>query len=299
MKMKLLLNLFIVSAVSIGLVGIIFADTIYLNNGNIIKGLVVEEHKDRVVFSTREGEKIILNKDIDEIFFDDLEQNYYYIANRFLEEKDFERAERFYKKSLELNPGYKRPKDAMLYLNDVRIKNAKKWDGKEPLLTLKKELGISIARSGDFCVVKETVIKNSKLKEGDSIISFWDRSAKFIDEKEAVDKLIGEPNTPVRLTVERKATFKPLRVPWYFKLLNLKKLYTLPLAMEYDGLTIGTISNIIAGSKSQFETGDRIIAIDGKPTRYMPLSEANTLINKKKRGEAELTIDRDIELIRY
>ena len=95
MKMKLLLNLFIVSAVSIGLVGIIFADTIYLNNGNIIKGLVVEEHKDRVVFSTREGEKIILNKDIDEIFFDDLEQNYYYIANRFLEEKDFERAEKY------------------------------------------------------------------------------------------------------------------------------------------------------------------------------------------------------------
>ena len=297
--MKFLTNFLIILILSAVLPVAAFSDTIYLNDGSIIKGLVVEEHCDRIVFSTADGEKVILNKDIDEIFFDDLAQNYYYIANKFLDDKDFERAEKFYKKSLELNPDYKIAEGALLYLGDVRLKEAKRWDCKDSLGDLKKELGITIVKNGDLCAIDEAAQKGSKLRVGDAIVCFWNRSARFMEPGDVASRIAGVPNTPVRLTIQRKINFKPLKVPWYFKVLGLKKRYTLPLEMKYHGLTIGKLTNFFLESKSDFKVGDRIVAIDGKPTRYMPLSEANALINKKKSGEVELTINRDLEVVRY
>ena len=40
------------------------ADTIYKKDESLIKGLLVEQHYDRVVVSTPKGEKIVFKKDI-------------------------------------------------------------------------------------------------------------------------------------------------------------------------------------------------------------------------------------------
>ena len=77
-KPKLVFAVFCVSCLIA--VNAVFADTIYMQDESIIKGLIVEEHHDRVVFSTADGESPVFRGDIDEIFYDRLEQNYYYIT---------------------------------------------------------------------------------------------------------------------------------------------------------------------------------------------------------------------------
>jgi hypothetical protein len=274
------------------------ADTIYLEDGSSIKGLVVESHCDRVVFSTADGEKVLFKSEIDEIFFDELEQNYYYIANRFACDMDFERAERFYSKALTVNPDYKEAKDALVRLDDKRMREAKRWKAGNPSGTLKKQLGISLKGEDDSCIVDKVFEEKSLFSIGDAITAIWDESARFMKKDEVAEKIIGPPGTSVKLTIQRNVSFCSRCVPWYFRILGIKKETILPLTMKLEGLTVGEITEESVARKSGLMHNDRILAIDARPTRYMPLSEANSLIHKEIPQEVQLTIEREVTLTR-
>lgn len=279
-------------------VNISFADTVYMNDGSTIKGLVVEDHCDRIVFSTYEGEKAILKNDIDEIFFDDLEQNYYYIANKFVCELDFERAEKFYDKALDVNGGFKPAIDGISRMKDVRTKSIKKWDDTKPLDMLREKFGISLSQKGDFSAVSEVIKKRSPFSKEDAISAVWDESMRFTPPDEVAKKMAGLAGTSVKVVIRRDVVFCSRCVPWYLAMFGIKREGVLPVRMEIDGLTVGGLAPASLAHRSGLKTGDRIVAIDSRPTRYMPLKEAKKLIHKDIPQEVILTIERDLMLER-
>lgn len=273
-------------------------DTIYLEDGSVMKGVVVEECWDRVAFNTPEGEKIIFRKDIDEIFFDELEQNYYEVANRFLCDRDFERAEKFYTKVLQLNSDYKAAQDGLSRLNDRRMKEVKRWKAVDPRHTLKEQIGISVLKEGEHCRVSEIFGESTNLNIGDAISAVWDESTKFMEEGEVVERIIGIPDTLVKITIQRKIRFCSAGVPWYLRIFGIRKEDVLPLRMSREGLMVGKVMKGSLAGEADLKYGDRIITIDQNLTRYMPLKKANTLIHGETLKEVELTIERDITLVR-
>jgi hypothetical protein len=274
-----------------------YADTIYKEDGTIIKGLVVEEHHDRVVFSTYEGEITVLKEIIDEIFFDELEQNYYYIANRFLAERDFERAEKFYIKAREANPSYSMPHDGLSRLSDVRLKEVRAFSPDSPLRTLKEQLGISLARKNDLCRIDVVFGKHKDILLGDAVTNVWDESTKFMNEEKVAERLVGIPETSVEVTIQRSVHFRSRSAPWYMRVIGMKKKHTLPLQMAWEGLTVGHVLPGTLAAQIGLKRGDRIVAVDDQETRYMPLKKAHTLIHSGAQ-EVELIIERTIVLTR-
>ena len=297
-KKRILIIWLIVAGCSILLQADCPADAVYLNDGSVLKGLVVEEHYDRVVFSTPDGEKTIPRADIDEIFFDALEQNYYYLANRFLDELDFENAGKFYAKALSVNPDYSEIRKGLLRLEDEKEKSAKKWEPEDGPGALKEQQGILIAREGDFCTVRKAFREDSQLRPGDAITAVWDESAKFMSEKDVAARITGIPGTYATITIERDIKVRLARAPWYFRIFGRKGRESLPLAMEPEGLTVGKLGSASSAVKSGLRPGDRITAIDGVSTRYMPLKKARALIHDEAVKGIRVTIRRDIGLER-
>lgn len=295
-KPKLVFAVFCVSCLIA--VNAVFADTIYMQDESIIKGLIVEEHHDRVVFSTADGESPVFRGDIDEIFYDRLEQNYYYIANKLLNEDDFENAEKFYKKAIDANPKYKGAREGLSRLNDRRAREIKKWKTPNSLSALIKQAGVSISEKWDFCRVNKVFAKDTKLRVGDAITFVWDESTKFMKKKEVSGRIAGVPNTQVALTIQRDIKLSSAPIPWYLRVFGRKKEGALALKMGLEGLTAEKPSPGSVAAKAGIKFGDRIVSIDGSPTRYMPLEEAARLIRTKISQGLELTIERDIKLIR-
>ena len=53
----------------------VFSDTIYTNNDREMKGIVVEDYKDRIVMSTVDGEITVPKTEIKQMFYDNEADN--------------------------------------------------------------------------------------------------------------------------------------------------------------------------------------------------------------------------------
>ena len=91
------------------------ADTVIMRSGMKVKGVVVEDYKDRIVLRTIDGENQILKKNIKDILFDLEEQNLTNVADFYLDSERYEEAFIYYQKALEVNPKYKRAQDGLRY----------------------------------------------------------------------------------------------------------------------------------------------------------------------------------------
>src|SRR4030042_5854565 len=92
------------------------ADTVYIKDGEEIKGIVVEEYTDRLVISTYEGEKTFFKKNIDRIIYDLTEQNLVMLGDKCMSREEFEKAYFYFDKAGRENPGYQLASDRMNYV---------------------------------------------------------------------------------------------------------------------------------------------------------------------------------------
>jgi carboxyl-terminal processing protease len=68
--------------------------------------------------------------------------------------------------------------------------------------------------------------------------------------------------------------------------------------MEFDGLMVSGVNEGTAALKAGLMGSDLVVAINGKPTRYLPLKEAVRLIRGTKGNKVKLTIRRECLLWR-
>lgn len=296
------------------------ADTLITNDGKEIKGIVVEDYKDRIVFSTVVGEMTVMKSDMRELSFDSEEDNLVKLAELASDRRDYSRAMSYYEMALKANPDSKAAKKGMVYLrgNLFRKEEAMKsadikrqeeielYGGagamrteadelNEMAKTMEKSTGMTIAIKGAMPEI-ETVKPRSPayeagLRKGDLLVSVWDKLTGYLPLKELLDLLINRSAIEIRCMVER--TYDVAIDPNKTVLSRFEDLLGASFVMEIAGLTISAVREEGPAVEAGLQKGDLVMAIDGKQTRYMPLKKAVELIKNSTAGAVKLTIRRN------
>jgi len=318
---KLLISfiIFFLSPVTCHLSPALYADTIYTNDGKEVKGIMVEDYKDRIKLSTPDGEIILMKKDIRELYMDTEEDNLIKLAEQASERSDYSKAYGLYEKALKINSDSKRARDGvvflqgMLFRKDQAIKEdavrrqeeleqaqgaivpAGKTEEKgieEDIEKLKKTLGITVRMDGSFPTVgaisAESVAYEAGMRQGDKIVGVWGRLTGYLSLKEVMAMLLEKSSLELKLTIERDVdlALNPRRNI----LTGMKDLIGASLNMDFDGLVVSNVASPDTGLRQS----DLIVAINGKSTRYMPLKSAVKAIRTSKGGTVRLTIRREM-----
>lgn len=309
-KVILLSVIFIVY--SLHLVAVSTADTIYTKDNKEIKGIVVEEYKDRVLMSTVDGERTIPKTDIRELYFDTEEQNLIKLAEQARDRGDFIKAFVYYDKAFKINPDSRQAKDGIVFLQGYLFKKdmAKKEEDinrrndfeergsgpvtikteeekfKEDLEKLRKTSGISLKSATGGVTQVENVAVGSPAYEagarkGDTLVAIWGRLVGYLSLQEVVQTILEKTSLETKITVERAVTLNKNNLGVDFK-------------MEIEGLSVADVKDGSSAKAAGLRQGDIITSINGQSTRYMSLKKAEELITKSKDDMIKLLFRREM-----
>lgn len=304
MNFKILV-IFLFSAILIMFSGYLSADTVKLKDGKECKGIIVEDYNDRVLLSTVDGEKTINKSDIEELYFDNEEDNLIKLAEQARDRRDFAKAFTYYNMALKANPvskaannglvflqGYLFRKEEMEKLDDIKrrenierygsvLPSEKTMTEEERFRDLQKRLydvvGLRLVIEKNFPRVARVRPKSpaygSGMRQGDTIVALWEKLAGYMTLAEVMEALLDKPSLEIKCVIERTAETDPSG---------------LTMGMELKGLTM------LADTPDGIMKKDDIVTyINDSPTRYMPFKKALYLI-KRSKGSAKLTFRRDV-----
>ena len=305
---------------SICLAGHSFADTVIMNDGKEAKGIVIEDYKDRIIFSTPDGEMTMMKADIRELVFDSDDDNLVKLAEQATDRRDYTKAMNYYERALKANPGSAGAKQGIIFLRGTILRkeesqktaNIKRQEEIESygrngtprsendeINDMAKALAVS---TGMTISIKDSMPEidsvkidspafEAGLKKGDILVSVWDKLTGYLSFKETLDLLLNRSAIEIRCLIERTAdiTIDPKKT----LLSGSEDLIGASLAMELEGLTISALKENGPAMAAGIQTGDLVMAIDGKQTRYMQLKKAIELIKNSKQGSIQLKIRRN------
>ncbi|MCK4947992.1 MAG: PDZ domain-containing protein [Candidatus Aureabacteria bacterium] len=292
-----------------------FSDVVYLKNGGRQIGIVVDKYADRIVLSLPEGEVEILSDQINNIIYDDPENNYMLLASKYEERKDYQRAIRYYNLALETKPNLREAKDAISRINDLLDKKkARKKELLEKLRTkkeklqkikesheaiLKSNLGFLFEKTGDSFRISEVApnspADNAGIKENDYLVLIWDKAVKFSHYDEVTKMLTGPKGSKVDITIQRNIKPERKEIKWGSRTFSG---IGASLSMEEAGLTVISVMSKKPADLAGLKALDLIIAINGQPTRYMPIEKAIRELSNATTKTMDLLINRRVQLIR-
>lgn len=313
-KMKKLLFIFLFLTLNSQLpTPSLFADTIYMKNQKELKGIVIEDYKDRIVFSTMDGQITIMKSDIKEMYFDTEEQNLIKLAELAKDKKDYIKAFMYYDKAFKLNPASRAAKDGLVFLQGYLFKkdishkeevvkrhNEFEQRGTVPeiksdeeklnddLNKLRTETGM-ILMTSDGVTRIENVRPGSPaaaagIINGDTLVAIWGRLVGYMSLKEVVQALLEKNSIETKITVGRDVDVR----------VGPDGSIGATLAIKFDGLTIIAALKNGAAYEAGLRPDDLIMEINGESTRYMPLKKSIELIKKSKNGRVNLIIRKDV-----
>jgi len=285
-----------------------------------VKGIVIEEYKDRVVFSTFEGELNIMKSDIKELYFDDEEANLIKLGEQARDNHKYMKAVGYYGMALKLNPKSKQAKDGLIYLqlylsgkdgsrmgSDIKRQGDIDRDGssimtekdeaealKEAQADLSKSLGLTLGADGNLprisSVREDSLAHDAGIRRGDILVAIWGRMTGYMTVKEVADYLLKKVSPEIKCTIERTVDVAVGHDKKVFA--GPEDLIGASLRMEFDGLTVSSLKEDGAAYGAGLRQGDLIVAIDSNSTRYMPLKKAVEAIRKAEQY-VRLSLRRD------
>ena len=301
----------------------LLADTITLKNGKDLKGLVVEQHADRIILSTEKGEIPIFLKGVKNIRYDDPAQNFMKIGQAYESEGKLGEALAFYEKAAEVNPDFEEAEKAA---NGVRNRFwAQRTEGPrnqmetkqmiydawgqgrpidqlihkevlEQTTALREGLGVSLDRKGDWICFdfvdpkKEAAVAG--LRKNDRLVSMDGRSLRYLNEEVVVKDFLSPKFSNFTLEFERDCFVHKERNQVNLPDLGLK------LRLEYQGLIIQSVKDGSPAAEAGLKEGDLLTRVDGTATRYMPLKKVVQLIQHSQEDRIVFTIRRSTLLVR-
>jgi C-terminal processing protease CtpA/Prc len=299
------------------------ADTVYLNDGSEIKGIVVENYHNIIVLSTFQGEKNIDKSEIKDIIYDRREQNLIKLGDYHQEKGNATKAYSYYKKAYELNPNYKEGRDKFLYIRSTLLRNperqfrsdmarkqalfkesGKVYDPviKKDVLTpedrLQESTGLVIFMDNQMprisSVAPFSAGAKSGLKEGDIIFSLWGKLAGYLDLDSVIGMMIYSPSPEIALSIKRRVIVPRVKASG-----NSLSQIGLSLDLEEDGLVVKAVANGSDAALSGLLEEDIITDINDAPTRYTPIKNAVTRIEENFASDKlQLDILRNVSLWR-
>ncbi len=294
------------------------ADTITTKDGRELKGIVVEDYKDRVTFSTADGEVSVMKLDMAELRFDTEEDNLIKLAEQYADRKNYTRAYVYYERASKINPNSKRARDGLVFLqgyifrqDEVRkeeaverqqdlekygahINVAKSYEdeARKNIEELKSKIGIRLNMNRGLPEI-ESIDKRSPsyeagMRRSDILVAIWGKLTGYMSLKEISDILLEKGALEIKCMIERN--------------INITTARARPLgasfSMEFDGMTVSEVKEDSASSYAGLKKDDLVVSINGQSTRYMPLKEALDMIKGSKNKKVLLTIRRELLLWR-
>lgn len=278
------------------------ADTVYLNDNIPIKGIVVEEYVDRIIYSTADGEKEILKSDIARIEYDEPVDNLINLGDSAFNKGYHRVALKYYLMAQAQNPDikplnnkiyhtetliYKTPeiqkRDFLALKNEVisgympPVEPTEKASAKDDI---KKEMGLSLSREkrGRFYIEgmkMNSPFRKAGAKTGDAIIAVWSKLCDYLTFGD-IHNLFSDPREAmITITIERGLPLKN----GDFSGAEFK--------MEWEGLTIASVGKDSPAQKAGLKKDDFVTAIGQESTRYMPLKE---VLNRLKKNQVGINI---------
>ena len=274
--------------------GNVYADSVILKNGSILKGIIVKEYSDRVILRIPDGEVGIYKTLISRVVYLRPEQNLLEKGNEYAKKGEFDEALVRYRDALKVNPDFEEARNAISRVSDA--KQSQKEISEEQL---KQSLGIIIKKEGDEIKIV-SVDTNSPasrvgIKPEDIIETIWDVHLKYEKLDKAIALLTGEKGTSVSLAIRRQVSPIRRKIRWYQKeFVGIG----ISVKMEEKGVIITDVSSGQPADKAGLKSGDCIVAIEGKSIRYTSLSEAIKMMAGQAGTPLNLIITRKINILR-
>ncbi|OGW80697.1 MAG: hypothetical protein A3C47_07060 [Omnitrophica bacterium RIFCSPHIGHO2_02_FULL_51_18] len=301
----------------------LFADTVILKNGKEIKGLVVEEHSDRIIFSTERGEIPILRKGVSNIRYDDPAQNFMRVGKAYEEDGKLGEALAFYEKAAEVNPNFEEAQKAAVGVRNrfwassmegprnemekqqviydswgkgLPIEELIKKGEVEQQKILRTNLGVVLEKKGDWVHLEIVELRKEAalagLKKNDRLISIDSQSLRYLG-VEAVAKHLMLPRlSHYLLEFERNCFLHKEPAKADLKQLGVK------LRLGHEGLVIDSVKQGSAAEKAGLKENDLLVRINEETTRYTPLQKVVQLIQGSTDDRIVFTVRRAALLAR-
>jgi len=287
------------------------ADTIYTKDGKEIKGIIIEEYKDRILIATVDGERSLMKSDIRELYFDTEEQNLIKLAEQARDRSDFIKSFVYYDKAFKINPNSKAAKDGIVFLQgylfkkdmnkkEVGINKGNDFEEREAgsivikteeekftenINKLRSTTGITIKMDGVQARIDDVVTGSpaydAGMKKGDLLVAVWGRLVKYLSINEVVEILLEKTSLETKCTIEHSVDAGVEDFGAEFK-------------MQFDGMTVSGIKDHSSAKEAGLMVGDIIVAINGDSIRYTPLKKALELIKNSRNNTVILTLRRGL-----
>ncbi len=286
------------------------ADTIHLKDKSSLKGIVVEDYADRVVYSTADGEKEIMRSDIIRIDYDEKIDNLSHLGDSAFEEGYYKAALKYYLMAQKINPDisalnnkiyhteaiiYKMPeihkRERLAIKNEIisgRISRAPQPTESDSAAEeeLRKELGISLSRKEDGrfyinSLTKKSPFKKAGAEKRDIITAVWSKLCAYLSFADLSGLFLNPNEQMIRVTIQRNIKF------------SARKSFNAKLAMRWKGTVVESAPETARGLKE----GDLLVAIDGRSLRYTPLKKIMRELDKAKAGKT-VTIQRKLTVFK-
>jgi len=309
----------LIVVLSVSFVSHAYSDTVVLKNNQRIKGVVVEDYKDRIVLSTMDGEKQIMRNDIKRIIFDLEEQNLTNMADQYQDKNMHEKAYYYYSKALEVNPEYKKARDGINFvsthlqqkgrmqkLGHIKMLNEEKFgkreekpeidnkETQEDQKKLKDSLGIVLKNIDQSFEIEEVVYKSpayeAGIKKEDILLATWGRAISYMEPREVVQRLVNAGVMDIQVTLERS---------YMLNLKNMRGNYENVIGMKFgfsemEGLIVSKVYPGGVADKAGIKKGDVVFVIQGESVRYMSLRDVSRIINARKGDTLSVVMKRDV-----
>lgn len=302
------------------------ADIVTTRDGREVRGIVIEDYQNRIVFSTPDGEIEIMKADIKELSFDSEEDNLIKLAAQARQRRDYQRAYYYYDMALKINPDSKVARDGLAFSHgylfrkeeakkeaDIRrrtdferfgvvgsVEKSPADELTDAIARLNTSLGIALAMKQGVPRIESvrtgSPAYDAGIRAGDLLVSVWSRLTGYLALKEVIDILLDRPSVEIKCTVERTVVLPISRNRTL--LMGTKELIGLSFSMEFDGLTIAGVEEDGMAYKAGIRAGDLVTALDGKSTRYMPLKSAVELIKGAGKESVQITFRRQVVMWR-
>lgn len=285
------------------------ADTLLLRDGTEVKGLILNEYKDRIVVSTASGEKYFMKSAIKSASYDSEARELLQKARNEVKRGEYIKAYYSYEKVVELDPKIEEAGERLMFLrkyleNKVRDDigsgiargnaNISLKDPKGPLEKLQDKLGITLSPGEKYAYISALTDKagTKGLKENDRIVSIWGEMTAFMGPEEVAglllwlheSRLIIERTVAVDLNSDNEVQGK------YDRVIGAK------LGLERKGVVVVDVDNEGPFVKAGIKKGDNILAVDGKDTTYMPMGTLTGMIMEGQGRTAEFVVRRNLTL---
>ncbi len=294
-----------------------------MKTGEVLKGLIVEEHEDRLIMSTEKGEVPVLRIAIQDVEYDDPAQNFLQAGRAYEEKKRWGEALAYYEKALQLNPDLEDAKKA-----SVRVRNLfwaqsatgpvaeierrqalyETWDKKRfteknsaavktPQQLVAESLGVTLVQKDDWVRLAEVSPKKDAalagLRAGDRLVAIDGDSLRYLSAEAVRPKFVSPRYSSFTLEYDRdcrlmKSNFEKETRDFGFE-----------LKLENQGIRVAHVSRGSAADRAGLKIGDLLVGVNGGTTRYLPLKKFMATLQKSQPATyAVLTVRRSVLLAR-